>query len=417
MEIIKIKENDFNDISKNFNNVTFHQTSNWATLKSYTGWKPLYLGLKDKDIKVVGLFLLKKMPLLSSYIAYCPRGYLMDYTNIELLKQFNTLLIPYLKKEKVFELIIDPYVLLNQRDIDGNLLEDSFDNHYIVDTLKGIGYKHTGFNLNYENLQPRFLFRLNIKDKTIDKIINGFKKEAKRRANKKDFFAINIRELKEDEIETFKDLMNMTSKRRGFVDRSLGYYKQMYKALNENKILRYMVAEIDVDKCRENAQNEINKIEARVAKLKLHEEANKGRIKEELVTINSNKNIIEQLDKLEKERGKIVPLSTVCLMSYGKEAIMLLAGNDEEYLQHFNTSNIIVAELIKLCKKEGYDYYNFYGITGNFDPNNEAYGLYAYKKQYGGEVVELIGQFEYIINPFMKKMYDLMLKVYKLTKK
>lgn len=417
MEIIKIKENDFNDISKNFDNVTFHQTSNWATLKAYTGWKPLYLGLKDKEIKAVGLFLLKKMPLLNSYIAYCPRGYLMDYTNIKLLKQFNNLLIPYLKKEKVFELIIDPYVLLNQRDIDGNIIEDSFDNHYIVDTLKEIGYRHTGFNLNYENLQPRFLFRLNIKDKTVDEIINGFKKEAKRRANKKDFFAINVRELKENEVETFKDLMNMTSKRRGFVDRSLGYYKQMYNALNENKILRYMVAEIDVDKCRANAQNEIDKIEARVVKLRQHEENNKGRIKEELVTINSNKKIIEQLDKLEKEKGKIVPLSTVCLMSYGKEAIMLLAGNDEEYLQHFNTSNIIVAELIKLCKKEGYEYYNFYGITGNFDPNNEAYGLYSYKKQYGGEVVELIGQFEYIINPFMKKMYDLMLKVYKLTKK
>lgn len=417
MEIIKIKENDFNDISKNFDNVTFHQTSNWATLKAYTGWKPLYLGLKDNEVKVVGLFLLKKMPLLNSYIAYCPRGYLMDYTNIKLLKQFNNLLIPYLKKEKVFELIIDPYVLLNQRDIDGNIIEDGFDNHYIVDTLKEIGYRHTGFNLNYENLQPRFLFRLNIKDKTVDEIINGFKKEAKRRANKKDFFAINVRELKENEVETFKDLMNMTSKRRGFVDRSLGYYKQMYNALNENKILRYMVAEIDVDKCRANAQNEIDKIEARVVKLRQHEENNKGRIKEELVTINSNKKIIEQLDKLEKERGKIVPLSTVCLMSYGKEAIMLLAGNDEEYLQHFNTSNIIVAELIKLCKKEGYEYYNFYGITGNFDPNNEAYGLYSYKKQYGGEVIELIGQFEYIINPFMKKMYDLMLKVYKLTKK
>ena len=417
MEIIKIKENDFNDVSKNFDNVTFHQTSNWAKLKAYTGWKPLYLGLKDNEIKAVGLFLLKKMPLLNSYIAYCPRGYLMDYTNIKLLKQFNNLLIPYLKKEKVFELIIDPYVLLNQRDIDGNIIEDGFDNHYIVDTLKEIGYRHTGFNLNYENLQPRFLFRLNIKDKTVDEIINGFKKEAKRRANKKDFFAINVRELKENEIETFKDLMNMTSKRRGFVDRSLGYYKQMYNALNENKILRYMVAEIDVDKCRANAQNEIDKIEARVVKLRQHKENNKGRIKEELVTINSNKKIIEQLDKLEKERGKIVPLSTVCLMSYGKEAIMLLAGNDEEYLQHFNTSNIIVAELIKLCKKEGYEYYNFYGITGNFDPNNEAYGLYSYKKQYGGEVVELIGQFEYIINPFMKKMYDLMLKVYKLTKK
>ena len=144
--------------------------------------------------------------------------------------------------------------------------------------------------------------------------------------------------------------------------------------------------------------------------------SNSGKIKEENVTLNSKYKILDELNKLE-EKGKIVPLSVVCLLTYGKEAIMLLAGNDEEYLQNFNTSNIIVTELIKLCKKEGYDYYNFYGITGNFDPKSEQYGLYTYKKQYGGEVVELIGQFEYTINSLMKKIYDIMLKAYKLTKR
>lgn len=416
--IKEIKKEDFNSISKTFDNVTFYQTSNWADLKSYTNWKGLYLAYEeDNQIKACGLFLLKKMPLLNSYMAYCPRGFLIDYNDKELLTKVNKELITYLKNKKVFELIMDPYVLLNHRDIDGNIIEDGFDNHDVVNQLVSLGYKHTGYNLYYENLQPRFLFRLNIKDKTIDEIYKGFKKEAKRRANKKDFFGINVRELKEDEIEVFKDLMNKTSIRKGFIDRPLGYYKQMYSTLSKDKILRYMVAEIDVDKCRKNAETEILKISKRVEKLMEHEASNAGRIKEEKVTINSNQKIIEQLDILEKEKGKIVPLSVVCLLTYGKEAIMLLAGNDEDYLQHFNTSNIIVAELIKLCKNEGYDYYNFYGITGNFDPKSESYGLYTYKKQYGGEVVELIGQFEYQINSFVKRLYDIMLKAYKLTKK
>ena len=413
--IQEIKKEEFNNLSKTFADVTFYQTSNWADLKAYTAWKPLFIKYDDK---ACALILLKKMPLLNSYMAYSPRGYLIDYADKTLLEEFNKELIPFLKKKKVFELIIDPYVLLNQRDIDGNIIENSFDNTSIVNNLIKIGYRHTGFNLYYENLQPRFLFRLNIKDKSIDEIINGFKKEAKRRANKKDFFGINVRELKEDEIEAFKDLMNKTSIRKGFIDRPLGYYKQMYSALNKDGILRYMVAEIDIDKCRENANKEIEKIQARVDKLMAHPESNAGRIKEENVTINSNKKILDQLDILEKEKGKkIVPLSVVCLLTYGKEAIMLLAGNDEDYLQHFNTSNIIVAELIKLCKKGGYSYYNFYGITGNFDPKSSSYGLYTYKKQYGGEVVELIGQFEYTINTPIKKLYDMMLKVYKLTKK
>ncbi|MDO4500508.1 MAG: peptidoglycan bridge formation glycyltransferase FemA/FemB family protein [Erysipelotrichaceae bacterium] len=415
--IIEISKEEFDFEAKLFPDLTFYQSSNWAALKSYTGWKALYLKyLENNSVEGLGLFLLKKMPLLNAYLAYSPRGYLINYADIEQLKNFNNELLPFLKKKKVFQLIIDPYVLLHDRDINGDIREDSFDNTYIVETLKEIGYRHNGYNLYYENLQPRWLFRLNIKDKSFEELTKDFKKEAKRRASKKDLFAINVRELNKDEVPVFKNLMNMTSVRKGFIDRPLGYYQQMYDTLG-NGILRYMVAEIDTDKCRENIETEIAKEEAKLAKLELHKERNEGKIKEELVTINSLKKIVDKVNECQKERGKIVPLSVVCLLTYGKEAIMLLAGNDEDYLQQFNTSNIIVSELIKLCKEEGYSYYNFYGITGNFDPKNEHYGLYTYKKQYGGEVVELIGQFEYTVNSFVKSLYDKMLKVYKLTKR
>ncbi len=415
--IKEINKEEFNSISKSFDCTTFYQTSNWATLKSYTGWKALFLGYYEEDsLKAASLFLLKKMPVFNSYLSYSPRGILTNYDNLDTLEKCTKEFIEYLKTKNVFQLIIDPYIRLNNRDIDGNITEDSFDNKKIVDKLTAIGFKHTGYNLYYENLQPRWLFRLNIKDKTYEELVNNFKKEAKRRANKKDYFGIEVRELRENEIDIFKNLMEKTAKRKGFIDRPLGYYKQMYTALNPEKILRYMVAEIDIDKCRNNVNLEIEKLNKTIEKLSLHEDRNAGRIKEENVTLNSNKKLLEDLNKLE-QYGKKVPLSVVCLLTFGKEAIMLLAGNDEDYLQNFNTSNIIVAELIRLCKQEGYDYYNFYGITGNFDPKSESYGLYTYKKQYGGEVVELIGQFEYTINSTMKHLYNIMLKLYKLTKK
>ncbi|MBR0461239.1 MAG: peptidoglycan bridge formation glycyltransferase FemA/FemB family protein [Erysipelotrichaceae bacterium] len=416
--IKEIRKEEFDGLAVTFPNVTFYETTSWAALKEYTGWKALYLGYYEEEhLEGIGLFLLKKMPVINAYLAYSPRGYLINFYDPEILERFNKELIPFLKVKKVFQLIIDPYLPLNQRDINGSIIESSFDNRPIVDKLIGLGYRHTGYNLAYENLQPRWLFRLPLKDRTYEELEKSFRKEAKRRANKKDYFAINVRELREEEVPVFKDLMDRTSKRRGFIDRSLGYYKQMYDALHESGILRYMVAEIDIDRCRDNVNREIEKLEERIARLSLHKENNEGRIKEENVTLNANRNILKQLDICEKQHGKVVPLSVVCLLSYGREMIMLLAGNDEEYLQHFNTSNIIVAELIKLALKEGYDYYNFYGITGNFDPENENYGLYTYKKQYGGEVLELIGQFEYTIRPLIKRLYDVMLKAYKLTKK
>lgn len=417
-KIIEISAKEFNAYSKRFDNATFYQTSNWANLKASTGWKALYIIYKEEyEVKGCGLFLLKKMPFINSYLAYTPRGFLINYNDLQLVDRFLKELIPFLKIKHIFMLIMDPYVLLNHRDINGDIINDGYDNHKLIDKLNQLGFKHTGYNLYYENLAPRFLFRLNLKDKTYDELLNNFKKEAKRRALKKDYLGIEVRELKENEVETFKNLMEMTSNRKGFIDRPLSYYKQMYASLNPDGILRYMVAELDIDKCKENINNEIKNINKKIEKLKLHEQSNLGKIKEEFVSLKSNLRLLDTLAKLDAEGLKKVPLSVVCLLSYGKEAIMLLAGNDENYLQHFNASNIIVSELIKLVKQEGYDYYNFYGITGNFNKNSKDYGLYAYKKQYGGEVIELVGQFEYIINPVIKSLYEFLLGIYKLTKK
>lgn len=124
--IVEIKKDEFNDISKTFDNVTFYETSNWATLKSYNGWKSLFVAYKeDETIKGCSLILLKKMPLINSYLAYSPRGFLCNYEDINLLNKFSKELITFLKSKKVFKFMMDPYVLLNQRDIDGKIVYDA----------------------------------------------------------------------------------------------------------------------------------------------------------------------------------------------------------------------------------------------------------------------------------------------------
>ena len=414
--IREIDPNTFDELTRDHEEITFYQTSGWGKLKSFTGWKSLFLMYEEGDDKAYGLFLLKKMPLIKACLAYCPRGFLIDYTNGELLHAFQKELIPYLKKKGCFELIIDPYFSSVERDIDGNPVEGGYDHRNVADDLISLGYEHLGYNLHYENLQPRWLFRLDIR-KPYAELEKNFRYEAKRRSRKKDFLAITTRELSKEEIPVFKRLMAMTAERRGFLDRSEAYYEQMYEALHEEGILRYMVAEIDCEKARNNVLKEIDTLEKRIEKLSLHPEKNAGRIKEEEVTLNSQKRLLEGINSCEKEHGAKAPLSVVALLCRGKEAIMLLAGNDEDYLQHFNTSNIIVTDLIKLAQSEGYDYYNFYGISGDFSKDNPDYGLYLYKRQYGGEVLELIGQFEYTINRLTRNLYEILLKVYRLTKR
>lgn len=408
MKIVEVSKEIYKTIVKDNPYLSFYQTAEWGDLKASTGWKQHLLAYQDDDGKyhAAGNFLLKKTPVVEQYLAYCPRGYLIDYKNKELLENFHTDLIDYLSGLGCFELLIDPNYPCQERDIDGKVVENGFDNRDVVSHLVMMGYFHNGYNLYYEGLQPRWLFRLDIR-KPYEELEKNFKNEAKRRSRKKDFLAINTRELNRDEIPTFKRLMEMTAKRRKFDDRPLEYYINMYDALHDAGIMRYMVSEMDINKCRENVTKEIEILKEKIAKAK-----NPGRIKEDNVTLNTYNNILEQIAKCEKEYGNIVPLSVTCVMTVGNEFVMLLAGNDEDYLQHFNSSNIMVTDLIKIAQSEGYDYFNFYGITGDFTKENEHYGLYLYKRQYGGEVVELIGEFEYTINPLVKQLYDISMKIY-----
>ena len=408
MKIVEVSREDYNKFALGHPQISFYQTKEWGDLKASTGWIQHLLAYKDDDgnILAAGNFLLKKTPVVEQYLAYCPRGFLIDYKDKKLVESFNTALAEYLKGLGCFELLIDPNYPCIQRDIDGNIVENGYDNRDVVENLKSLGYFHNGYNLYYEGLQPRWLFRLDI-SKPYEELESNFKNEAKRRSRKKDFLAITTREMTRDEIPTYKRLMEMTAKRRKFEDRPLEYYINMYDSLHDAGIMRYMVSEMNIAKCKENVTKEIEIIEERIKKLK-----KPGAIKEEEVTLNMHKNLLTQIENLEKEKGNIIPLSVTCIMTTGNEMIMLLAGNDEDYLQHFNSSNIMVTDLIKLAQKEGYDYFNFYGITGDFTKENPHYGLYLYKRQYGGEVIELIGEFEYTINQLVKQIYDISMKLY-----
>ena len=73
--------------------------------------------------------------------------------------------------------------------------------------------------------------------------------------------------------------------------------------------------------------------------------------------------------------------------------------------------------MIKYALNNGYDKFNFYGITGEFDENSEMYGLFNFKRGFNSDVVELIGEFTLITRKFNYKLYQLILKVYRLLKK
>ena len=48
----------------------------------------------------------------------------------------------------------------------------------------------------------------------------------------------------------------------------------------------------------------------------------------------------------------------------------------------------------------------------DFNPKNPLYGLYLFKRGYGGKVVELIGEFDLVISKFWYFVYNVSFKLY-----
>ncbi len=58
--------------------------------------------------------------------------------------------------------------------------------------------------------------------------------------------------------------------------------------------------------------------------------------------------------------------------------------------------------MIKYAVENNYQRYNFYAICNTPDKNDPQYGIYLFKRSFGGHVLELMGEF---ILPTNKLVY------------
>ena len=392
-----IEENVFREYAIKNPYFSIYQLPEWGTLKSGTGWVRHLLGIyKDDTLVGVTMLLEKRMPLnLSLY--YSPRGYLIDVYNYELLKDFNDEVIKYVKKNHGFMLKVDPNVIYATRDSEGNLKEKCGEEAYF--NFKKLGFKHLGFSQNFEDLQPRVLCRIELKD-TYNDTLETFSKSTKKNIAKTYDMGVRVKVVDSSKMDEFVKLLEDTAINKNFIIRPASYYKKMVDLMSDYVTL--YIAYIDTNlyydyvwNTLENTKKELETLEAQMKK------------------INIGDKIKRHHEELE---SKIVKLNKQL-----EDAISLRKGNDEinigALMSVFTPKYAFYREHIEDSIKKHLKYVNFYGISLNMDKNGPYYGIYELKKGFNPEIIELIGEFDYVINPVVYYGYKLALKGYKFVKK
>ena len=426
MKLRNLNEKEFKKFADKHSQITFHQTKEWADLKAKNGWEAFYIGLDDNTVlKGAALLLGKKMPIINKYLFYSPRGILIDYNDKKLLTKFTTEVKKWIKENKGFLLKIDPYVEYQERDNNGEIVKNGYNNKKAHHNLELLNYKHFGFNEMQDTLQPRWMHVIDINGKSEEEIQKDMESKTRQILRKNEKLGVITREITREELPIFKDIMQQTSDRREFIDRPLSYYEDMWDTLHDSGILKIMIAEADFNLYEENTIKEKEEIEKalkdRIYKhdnnlLKMNEKKYNSTNKQEKERIKQLDNQLEKIKEYKKEYGDKALLGGILFLIYGNEVLSLFGGSLET-LMNFQSAYTLHYAGIKYAIDNKYKRYNFYGITGDFRKENPLYGLYLFKKSFGGKVVELIGEYDLIVSPFYYHTYNIMYSTYHNLKK
>ena len=424
MKFVILDEKEFDSFSCSHPQASFYQSSNWGHLKEENGWNMHLLGVKKgKQILAATLLLGKKTPI-GYYMFYAPRGFLIDYDNYDILSFFTQEIKNYAKKRKGIFIKLDPYLSYQDRDINGNIVKDGHDNKHAFQNLIKMKYKHFGFNIMQDTLQPRWMFVTETKGKTLDDIYSHMDPKTRQILHKAERLGVYTREITYDELPKFKDIMAHTGERREFIDRPLSYYQKMYKHLAPDGTLKILVAEINMKKLVSKTQQEIKEI-------KKEKDERTYKHDNHLMPMNEKKYLAKQneantnIERLEKnlkkyqqylkDDGDVIILGGILFLIHGNEVLSLVGGSYAKYME-FQSAYVVHFAGLKYALENGFERYNFYGIVGDFDEKKVLGGLYTFKKSFGGSVIELIGEFDLVLNHPLYHLYHFAFHTYHFLK-
>lgn len=410
------------------------QTSYWAEVKKE--WSVKYFGGYDSEGQLVltCLILLRKIPYINRYMGYIPRGFTCDYSNEELVKEFTNFLKQNGKKNKVAFITVDPDIHLMEEEQKVELGQK------ISNILLDAGYINKKAE-NFENIQPNFVFRLNIdvpgEAEEKKKIIyNNFNNKTRYNIKVAQDRGLSVEvydkdNITEEMLDKFQELMIITGERDHFITRPKQYFKNMIEKISPYCRL-YMVKysyEKDFGRINEklnvqqkNRERFLNKRSELEVQIKAEEDANKlEKLQKKLTTADTNiaeaerqigsfNERIKEIEEFKDEED--IYISGAVYIYYGGKG-WYFYGASHNILRDTMPNLIMQWSMISDSIDLGCYMYDFRGVSGDLNPDNPLYGLYKFKKGFNGKFVEFIGEYELVIDNLVYKMFKTALPKFK----
>ncbi len=414
----KLKEltnDEFDEFSKKYNISTVYQTSQYALTMNNQDYDSILLGLVDSNNNIQAATLILITNNRKFKFAYSPRGYLIDYRNEELVTLFTSFIKEYLNKNNVVTLKINPPIFKTIYYIkENNIYKNNYYDH-ILNFLISLGYKHLGYNSYFEGIRPRFEAVINLESDEKD-IFDNLKRELKTKIRNAKKTGIKIIKGNDNDLNILYDQIKIK------YPRNFKYLEDTYKFFKKNNSIDFYYTKLDTvkylqetGKSLEEKENEVLKINN---KIQSNNSSNKNISKKmnmDLDVYKYNKQLVEAT-KLLKEYPDGLITSSALIAKYKDEVTLLIDGHNKLY-KNLNAKHLLIWELCKIYKKEGYKKFNLGGIANINIDDNKYKGLNNFKQSFNPYIIEYMGDLEIITNSSLYFMYSNSIAIKNIIKK
>ncbi len=395
MHITPLSVNDFDNFQKNHPLANYYQTINYAMLMAENNYDYELIGYVDSEnnIHAASLILIKPIGIKCFY-GYAPRGFLIDYSDTNLLNNFSKDLSKYYYEKNVIFIKINPNILIgtiNKKDY--TPLYDS--NFEIRNKLINLGYKKLRDNLYFEASLPRFDAIINTQELDFEKFSKNTKNKIKKAIRK----GLYLKKASKEDLNYFKDFDSTFN---------TYFYQDFYTVFAKDNAVDLFLVTIDYSTFLNNSEKAYNKelernnyLNEKLAHF-YSEKLINSKMNSDRVLLSYKNDILEATKGLADK--KEVYLAGALVIKNNDTATIVYSSFNKNY-KRFAANYFLYYSIINNYKNE-FKYLNLNGIVGDFNHENPYTGLNRFKLGFNPNICEYIGEYDLIIEP---KSYDILL--------
>ena len=302
----------------------FAQSYLWGKQKPMWQWDAIAVRGEDGAIRGSLAVMTRKVPGIGRTLMYGCRGPVCDLDDRETFSQLLDGAKALAKKYKSYVIKIDP-------DVPSS-------NTAFSSMLQSFGFRAKEGGKNFEAIQPRYVFRLNVEGKTEEELLANFHQKWRYNIRLAERKGVTVRVCGKEMVPAFSDLMLTTGVRDGFVTRKPEYFAAMLDNLGEHARL-YMAFD-----------------------------------------------------------PNDTPIAGTLAIHYGDKVWYLYGASSNEH-RNLMPNYLLQWRMIQWAIETNCRIYDFRGVSGDVSEDNLLYGLFRFKQGFGGDFTEFVGEMDLVLSP------------------